>query len=154
MSCYHDHSHEEHRHSPGKLLKEAGLKVTKQRMAILAILQEAAGSMTADEIYLTLKQQDQSFGLSTVYRALTSLEEHELVTRSDLPGSSQCFFLKATGHRHRLVCVRCKRSVLLDGCPVEQFAAQVGSEYGFTITGHSFEIFGICPDCQAEAEHV
>lgn len=152
MSCGNEHH--EHHHSPEELLKQVGLKVTKQRTAILSILQEADGSLTADEIYLALKQQDQSFGLSTVYRALASLEEHELVTRSDLPGSSQCFFLKTAEHRHRLVCMRCRHSILLDGCPVEQFAAKVGSEHGFAITGHSFEIFGICPECRREDENV
>jgi len=150
MSCEHEHHH----HSPEELLKQAGLKVTKQRTAILSILQQAEGSMTADDIYLHLKQHDQSFGLSTVYRALASLEEHQLVSRSDLPGSSQCYFLKTAEHRHRLVCIRCRHSVLLDGCPVEKFAANVGSEHGFAITGHSFEIFGICPECQREEAHV
>lgn len=152
MNCDHEHNHQHT--SPEDLLKHAGLKVTRQRAAILSVLQEATGSLTADEIFLTLKQNDQTFGLSTVYRALSSLEEHDLVCRSDLPGSSQCYFLKTAEHRHRLVCVRCKHSILLDGCPVEQFAAKVGGENGFLITGHSFEIFGICPDCQREAAHV
>ena len=154
MICEHEHHHDHHHDSPEEMLKNAGLKVTKQRSAILSILLEASGSITADEIYLALKQQEQPFGLSTVYRALASLEEHDLITRSDLPGSSQCFFLKTAGHRHRLVCVRCKHSILLDGCPVEQFASQVGSSNGFVITGHSFEIFGICPECQSEGAHV
>ena len=152
MNCHHEHEH--HHTSPDELLKQAGLKVTRQRTAILATLQEATGSMTADEIFITLKQKDQSFGLSTVYRALSSLEEHGLVSRSDLPGSSQCYFMKTAGHRHRLICTLCKRSVLLDGCPVEQFAAKVGGENGFLITGHSFEIFGVCPECQQENANV
>ena len=138
-------------HTPEELLKEAGLKVTRQRTAILALLLEG-NSRTADEIYLALKQQQQNFGLSTVYRVLASLEEHGLITRSDMPGSSQCFFLRSAGHRHRLICTRCRTSVLLDGCPVEQFAAQVGSRHGFLITGHSFEIFGICPACRKKEQ--
>lgn len=139
----------EHQHSPEALLKAAGLKVTRQRSAILDILLKAPGSMTADDIYLALKQQEEPLGLSTVYRTLTSLEEHGLVSRADLPGSScQCFFLKSAGHRHHLICTRCRTSVLLDGCPVGQFAAEVGSRHGFLITGHSFEIFGLCPSCR------
>ena len=136
------------------LLRRAGLKVTRQRMAIPELLQEEE-SLTADQIFMALREKGQEFGLSTVYRALASLEEKGLVSRTELPGSSsQCFFLKSGGHRHHLICIRCRKRVLLDGCPVEAFAEEIAGRSGFVITGHSLEIFGLCPACQQENAHV
>lgn len=136
-----------------QLLKEAGLKVTRQRTAILDILLKSGGSLTADELYLMLKKEGQPLGLSTVYRTLSSLEEHGLIAKAGLPGSScQCFFLKAAGHRHHLICTRCRASVELDRCPLGEFSAEMGDRYGFAITGHSLEIFGICPNCREKEQ--
>lgn len=131
-----------------QLLKKAGLKVTRQRTAILDILLAADGSLTADELYLMLKKQGHRLGLSTVYRTLSSLEEYGLIPRAGLPGSSQRFFPKAAGHRHQLICTQCRASVELDRCPLGEFSTEMGDRYGFAITGHALEIFGLCPKCQ------
>ncbi len=133
-----------------ELLKKSGLKVTKQREAILDILLSSPAHLTAEDIYLELKGAGHDFGLSTVYRTLSSLEEHRIVEKSGLPGDGgrQYYNIAHTGHRHHLVCVKCKRCILLDECPVEAFTAAVCKAHGFTLTGHSFEIFGVCPDCQ------
>lgn len=133
-----------------ELLKQSGLKVTKQREAILDILLTSPAHLTAEDIYLDLKSRGCAFGLSTVYRTLSSLEEHHIVEKTALPGDSgkQYYEIAHTGHRHHLVCVKCKRCIVLDQCPVEAFTALVCKSHGFTLTGHSFEIFGVCPDCQ------
>ena len=34
----------------------------------------------------------------------------------------------------------------------EQFLRAVEAEYGFAVTGHSFEIIGLCPDCRKKEE--
>lgn len=133
-----------------ELLKKSGLKVTRQREAILAILLSSPAHLTAEDIYLHLKTDGRDFGLSTVYRTLSSLEENHIVEKTDLPdsGGKQYFNIAHTGHRHHLVCIKCKRCIVLDECPVEAFTASVCKAHGFTLTGHSFEIFGVCPQCQ------
>lgn len=136
--------------SAPELLKKSGLKVTKQREAILDILLASPAHLTAEDIYLDLKAKSLDFGLSTVYRTLSSLEEHRIVEKTGLPDDTgkQYYEIAHTGHRHHLVCVKCKRCIVLDECPVEAFTAAVCKAHGFTLTGHSFEIFGVCPDCQ------
>lgn len=136
--------------SAPELLKKSGLKVTKQREAILDILLASPAHLTAEDIYLDLKAKSLDFGLSTVYRTLSSLEEHRIVEKTGLPGDTgkQYYEIAHLGHRHHLVCVKCKRCIVLDECPAESFTAAVCKAHGFTLTGHSFEIFGVCPDCQ------
>ena len=75
--------------NPLELLKKSGLKVTKQREAILDILLTSPSHLTAEDIYLDLKAQGHDFGLSTVYRTLSSLEEHHIVEKTEI-GRASC----------------------------------------------------------------
>lgn len=135
------------------LLKEAQLKITRQREAILQLFLTSDTRMTADEIYQKLREAERPMGLSTIYRTLTSLYDHGILEKADIPGSSSgSFYLAQPGHRHHLVCVCCKQSIVLEHCPVEQFSQSIGQKYGYTITGHSFEIFGICPACRKKSQ--
>ena len=133
------------------LLKQSGLKVTKQREKILNLLLTSPAHLTAEDIYLQLKKEGHDFGLSTVYRTLSSLEKQHIVEKTDLPDNSgrQYFNIAHTGHRHHLVCVKCKRCIVLDQCPVEAFTNTICKAHRFSLTGHSFEVFGVCPECQA-----
>ena len=43
-----------------------------------------------------------------------------------------------------LICIKCPK-----GCHL-----RVDEENGFTVTGHSFEIFGVCPECKKHSEKI
>ncbi len=138
-----------------ELLKKYHLKVTRQREGILKTLIRHQSPMTAEELYLKLKAQGESYGLSTVYRTLGSLEQYGVIEKASIPGDpSQYFQFSQSGHRHHLVCVECRKTVPIDECPVEQFSASVAQKNGFTVTGHSFEIFGVCPECKKHSEKI
>ncbi len=131
------------------LLKNSGLKVTKQREEILSILINANCELTADDIYLSLKKEGFEFGFSTVYRTLSLLQKHKILEKTDFPDSDKQYYsMVSNNHQHKLICIRCKRCVRIDGCPVEKFTTDACEKSGFTLTGHSFEIFGICPECK------
>ena len=51
-------------------------------------------------------------------------------------------------HHHHLVCTNCGRSEEIDGGPVEEWAKETAKKYGFQLSGHDAEIFGICRTCQ------
>ena len=52
-------------------------------------------------------------------------------------------------HHHHLVCTNCRKTVEIDGGPVEAWAARVAADHGFTLAGHTADVFGLCPDCAA-----
>jgi Fur family ferric uptake transcriptional regulator len=52
-------------------------------------------------------------------------------------------------HHHHLVCRRCGRVVEIDACAVELWASRVAQRYGFTITDHQADVFGVCAACQS-----
>ena len=89
--------------NPLELLKKSGLKVTKQREAILDILLTSPSHLTAEDIYLDLKAQGHDFGLSTVYRTLSSLEDCQArrirdrnAIKTDIKNSLSAFLYKNT----------------------------------------------------------
>ena len=56
------------------LLRQHGLKVTPQRIAILKLLY-SGGHFNGEQIYNELKKSEPSISLSTVYNALNTLEK-------------------------------------------------------------------------------
>ena len=131
------------------LLKNAGLKITRQRQVILELFLDTKQHLSAEEVFLTLKDKGEDFGLATVYRTLAVLEEQGILDKSDAPGSaSQRYFPAAHEHQHQLICTRCGKVVYLDECPAEEYLHRLAEHYGFQITGHSFQIYGLCPGCR------
>ena len=67
------------------ILKNGNLKATKHRYAILEVLERNESPVTAEDLYIKLKEQGVSISLSTVYRGLETLHEKGIVIRSNLP---------------------------------------------------------------------
>ena len=102
-----------------RLFKQAGLKVTPHRRAMLRILDTADGPLTAEQVYEALDPAERA-NLSTVYRALGTMSEHGVLQRSVHQDGVIYYQLNGEHHSHRLVCVRCHASVPIEGCPFEQ----------------------------------
>src|SRR5665647_3920056 len=86
-------------------LKKNGLKYTKQRAAILEILQESNQPITAEQVYSELKEKNIHPNLSTIYRNFYFLCEKELVNKLIMTGENSTFYeINRLVHRHYLVC--------------------------------------------------
>ncbi len=130
-------------------LKQAGLKITRQRVAMLEVLAQQKGhALTAEELYERTHPKTGA-DRSTVYRSLTSLESHGLVERMDRRDGSACYCLAGQEHSHLLMCVRCQKTVPISGCPLHQMQKSIGDATGFVMLGHTLELTGICPECAA-----
>jgi Fur family transcriptional regulator, ferric uptake regulator len=120
---------------------------TRQRSALLALLEELDGFRTAQELHVLLAGRGERVGLATVYRGLQCLVEDGRVDvlRSDdgEAGYRRC----SPVHHHHLVCRGCGRAVEISDPPVERWARQVAAEHGFADVGHRMELFGTCAAC-------
>ena len=122
---------------------------TRQRRAVLAALDGAAGFRSAQDIHTSIRQSGTAIGLATVYRSLNLLSESgEIDVVRDAAGE-QLFRRCGPEHHHHLVCVSCGTAVEVESAPVERWASGVGEEHGFTEVRHSLEVFGLCGDCAA-----
>jgi Fur family ferric uptake transcriptional regulator len=126
------------------------VRQTKQAAAIEDALREADGFRTAQELHDQLRHRGDRVGLTTVYRHLNLLVEHQLadvVNRGD--GESQyrlCGAARSSpeDHHHHIVCRECGRSVEVEGPEVEQWAERVAAAAGYTQISHTVELFGLC----------
>jgi len=131
-------------------LKKSGFKYTKQREAILHTFEDSKRPVTAEDVYMELKKQGVPVNLSTVYRTLEMMTDKNLLQKFGIPGDARMFFApNCTGHRHYLVCMGCKKILPIEHCPLAEYEKALAKETSYTISGHSLDIFGYCPDCQA-----
>lgn len=131
------------------LLKKSGLKSTKQRKAILEVLNSMELPATAEDVFLGLKDIDAAANLSTVYRTLEALSEQDIIRKISIVGEEKAFYemLKAS-HRHFLICVNCKKMLPISGCPLEKYEKSLEEKTDFEISGHSLNLYGYCPACK------
>lgn len=129
-------------------LKLGGMKNTRQRTAILKILEKLSQPVSAEEIYAQLLEKEISVSLSTVYRALDAMVANDFVTKLNLNSSSKALYeLNCMEHRHYLICLGCKKILSIMHCPIEAYEEKLAAETGFTVTGHKLDVYGYCPGC-------
>ncbi len=130
------------------LLKHDGLKNTRHRNSILHIIEKNTQPVTAEQIYLALKNNDVAINLSSVYRILNTLVDKCLVIKTVMPGENKAVFeMNRFEHKHYVVCTQCKKMVSVPGCPLEEYEKKLRDNTGFQIQGHQLEVFGICREC-------
>jgi zinc transport system permease protein len=120
---------------------------TRQRRAVVAILEDLDGFASAQEIHDILKKRGESVGLSTVYRSLQVLADAAEVDALRNDDGEVLYRQCSAGHHHHLVCRSCGRTVEIEGPSVERWADKIADENGFRDVAHTLEIFGTCSAC-------
>ena len=134
----------------GKELPGKEQRVTKQRLAVSAALDELDDFVSTQELHRILQERGSSVSLATSYRILQSLADDGLVdVLRNADGEVVYRRCAVTGHHHHLLCRNCGKAVEVEAPSVEAWAARIASEHGFTAVEHTVEIFGLCPECTA-----
>lgn len=127
----------------------AGVRATRQRAAIIALLDTVEEFRSAQEFHDELRRRGENIGLTTVYRTLQSLAAADLVdmVRTD---TGESVYRRCAGphHHHHLVCRECGAAVEVSGRDVEAWAADVAAAHGYSDVSHTIELFGTCADCR------
>lgn len=126
-------------------------KKTKQRMAILQILEDSEEAISA-EIICELANQQQSMNLSTVYRILNAFNEKKIVKRIITFDNKALFKLHDHEHYHKVVCEVCKKNVKIECIFFETMTKDIEEQTGFEVKNHKLAFSGICPSCKAKLQ--
>ena len=130
-------------------LREAGLKVTAQRMKILHILDTSGGEhLSAEAVYQLLHDAGEEVGLATVYRVLTQFEAAGLVKRHNFEGDSAVFEIDKGEHHDHLVCLKCGHVEEFLDDVIEDRQARIAEKANFKMTDHNLTIYGMCRNCE------
>ena len=112
---------------------------------ILEIINTADSHMTAEQVFLTLKQTYPSVALATVYNNLNSLYLQGKIRKISWEGCPDRYD-KNTRHDH-LVCRRCGK---LSDIKLPDITDQLEQRAGFSIDGYDLKVQYLCPQCRAE----
>ncbi|MDP2630167.1 MAG: Fur family transcriptional regulator [Candidatus Uhrbacteria bacterium] len=136
-----------HDNSTAETLRERGLKATPERKEILAVLHKQKHPLTIQEIHSSLR--DSSTNQATVYRAMARLVEVGVVRCVDFLHGHKHYELTDAKDHHHLICTKCGIVEDIQGCIAQKSAkAALQTSTRFSrVTGHSFELFGLCKKC-------
>ena len=136
-------------------LRLAGLeqRYTPVRRDLVATLADAGRPLSIPEILA-----DKQMAQSSAYRNLTTLEAAGVVRRVAGVDDHGRFELaeELAGHHHHLACGRCGKVEDVAPSPrleraMAEAARVVAEEQGYEVTGHQFDLMGLCPDCRGAA---
>ncbi|WP_352432247.1 Fur family transcriptional regulator [Pyrinomonas sp.] len=131
-------------------LREAGLKVTPQRYAVLDYLWHHRTHPTADEIEAAVNYRFPCASRATVYNTLHALREAGLVQEIYVRGGVTRYDIRLEPHHH-FVCRRCGRieDVAADHVRVEADGMELRDR---EIEGLEVVVHGLCAECRREEE--
>jgi Fur family peroxide stress response transcriptional regulator len=130
-----------------QLLRERGIAVTPQRLAVMSALQSRHDHPTAEHIYREVRQQLPAISFNTVYKALEVLCLKGMVIKVNPLHEVARYDGTTTPHAH-LICRQCHHIVDLDLDP-ETIAGLTPAElHGFQLENLTLTFWGRCPRCQ------
>ena len=131
------------------LLRDAGLKATKPRLAIIDFLFHKHGPFTPDEIFQNVSGDE--VDLTTIYRSTTALEKAGMLTRCEFGDGIARYEYRGnvdvSEHHHHVICRQCKKVTPLEICLTDTWE-KVLAKMGYSDPGHTLEFFGVCRGCQ------
>jgi len=128
------------------------IRTNTSREKVLYILQQQDHEISAQELYLELRNQQKSIGLATVYRVLKSLKLEGLIQERLSSIGESLYSLITPSHRHHLNCLGCGKVISLEDCPLNKTISQFSQAQHFKVFYHTIELFGLCAICQLDQE--
>jgi Fe2+ or Zn2+ uptake regulation protein len=121
------------------------LRITTSRTAILQVFKNAVAPLSPVEVAKANPTVDKV----SVYRTIEVFEKIGLVT-SIAHGWKQRYELAAPfrPHHHHLLCSNCGMIEEIQSEKLEKMIHAIAHEQEFEVTGHTFEINGLCLECK------
>ncbi|WOS62538.1 Fur family transcriptional regulator [Sinorhizobium fredii] len=123
------------------ILRDGGVRVTRQRAAILKILAEAEDHPDASELHRRAKEIDATVSLSTVYRTLSALEQQGVVQRHAFENATARFETADAPHHDHLIDIDTGAVIEFRSDKIEQLQAEIAAELGYDLVRHRLELY-------------
>ncbi len=133
-----------------KLLRENGLQVTAQRLAIMRAVSSHPHA-TADELIDDVRGVIGSISRQAVYDTLSALAEKNLVRRIQPAGSAARYEDRVGDNHHHLICRGCGMTFDIDCALGEAPCLIADDDHAFEIDEAEVIYWGRCPSCQKAA---
>ncbi len=133
-----------------QIIKQKGLKYTKQREVIFETILNCKKHLGAEELYNIIleKHPTEKIGIATIYRALVFLEDANLISSISVGKDAKKFETSFKKHHDHLICVKCNKIIEFINEKIEKEQEKTAKENDFKLLNHSMYLYGICKDCQ------
>jgi Fur family transcriptional regulator, peroxide stress response regulator len=122
------------------------LALTKQRQAVLSVIQESEGHLTANEVFEHSRRILPGISFATVYNSLRYLRNEGLIGEVRFGMDCTRYDRTLTRHDHA-ICSRCGKLVDLD-LPIPGELLKKGERLSkFKADSIEVVLRGTCPDC-------
>ena len=131
---------------PSEILRDRGLRVTAQRLAILRAIADAP-HVTADVVADAVRREIGTISIQAVYDALGTLTETGLLRRIQPAGSPARYEDRVGDNHHHLVCRVCDRMVDVDCAVGDAPCLTAVEDLGYEVDEAEVIYWGRCPEC-------
>ena len=137
--------------NPAETLREHGLHVTAQRLAVLRAVSSVPHASVAAVVQM-VRGELGSVSTQAVYDVLAVLTEKRLLRRIQPAGSPARYENRVGDNHHHLVCRGCDRIVDVDCAVGEPPCLTAAEDFGFEIEEAEITYWGWCPECVARGD--
>lgn len=131
---------------PADLLREHGLPITAQRIAVLRAV-SGRPHATADDIAVDVRDGIGAISRQSVYDSLAILAEKGLIRRIEPAGSPARYEARTGDNHHHLICRSCGKTTDVDCATGHAPCLNASESHGFLIDEAEVIFWGTCPDC-------
>lgn len=132
-------------------LATKGMRLTQERQIIVEEVFASHEHFDADLLIdrLSSRESNRRVSRSTVYRALSSLEEAGLIRKVARADDREIFELDYGYPQHdHLICQECGKLIEFHNEAVSKILDEIALQHGFHNTGHRLEVYGTCAECR------
>lgn len=133
-------------------LQSKGYKLTPQREATVRVLLEnEEDHLSAEDVFMLVKEKAPEIGLATVYRTLELLSEMSVVEKMNFGDGVARYDLRTDSskhHHHHLICVQCGSMEEIKDDWLLPLEERLEKEFQFFVSDHRLDFQGVCRHCR------
>lgn len=135
-----------------QLLRQANLRMTAQRLAVLASVEEEGKHQDTEFIVRAARRRLGSLSRQAVYDNLNALVTAGIIRRIEPAGRPALYETRVADNHHHLICRGCQTVVDIDCVRGATPCLTPDQTHGYAIDEAEIVFWGMCPDCQQNSK--
>ena len=122
-------------------LRAAGVRITRQRAALLRVLAESEDHPDAAELHARAEAAGAGVSLATVYRTLTTLQAQGVIEKLEFQGEPARWEPADQQHHDHMIDIDTGEVIEFTNDRIERLQAEIAAEMGYEIVHHRLELY-------------
>ncbi|WP_026858097.1 MULTISPECIES: Fur family transcriptional regulator [Jeotgalicoccus] len=135
-------------------LHDARYKLTPQReVTVRVLLENESSHLSAEDVFMKVKDKYPEIGLATVYRTLELLNELNVLDKVNFGDGVSRYDLRKEGAQHfhhHLICIHCGSVEEVEEDLLTDVEKIVTRDFNFDIIDHRLTFHGVCKLCKGK----